>query len=52
MEERFLTLVKKLLVPSTDTARIQESHITAGHALMEYVEDGLLKNNFINIDKN
>jgi len=42
---------KTFLVPSIDTARIQESHITAGHALMEYVEDGLLKNNFINIDK-
>lgn len=27
------------LVPSTDTAHIQETHITAGHILMEMVED-------------
>lgn len=31
-----------LLVPSTNTGRIQEGHITAGHALMELVEDRLL----------
>ena len=31
------------IVPSEDTGRIQESHITAGHALMEYVEDSLLE---------
>lgn len=31
------------VVPSHDTGRIQESHITAGHALMELVEDGLLR---------
>ena len=30
------------LVPSMDTARVQEVHITAGHALMEAIEDGLL----------
>ncbi len=30
------------LVPSSDTGRIQEAHITAGHALMEDVEDRLL----------
>lgn len=30
------------IVPSSETGRIQESHITAGHALMELVEDGLL----------
>jgi len=29
------------IVPSDDTGRIQEAHITAGHALMEYVEDRL-----------
>ena len=28
-----------LVVPSIDTARIQEVHITAGHALMEVVEE-------------
>lgn len=31
-----------LLVPSKETGRIQESHITAGHALMELIEDELL----------
>lgn len=30
------------VVPSTETGRIQESHITAGHAVMELVEDMLL----------
>jgi D-sedoheptulose 7-phosphate isomerase len=30
-----------LLVPSTETGRIQESHITAGHAIMELIEDSL-----------
>jgi D-sedoheptulose 7-phosphate isomerase len=32
-----------LLVPSTTTGRIQEIHITAGHAMMELVEDYLLE---------
>jgi hypothetical protein len=27
--------------PSDDTARIQEAHITIGHALCELVEDAL-----------
>ena len=31
------------VVPSKITARIQESHITAGHALLQYVEDSLLE---------
>jgi D-sedoheptulose 7-phosphate isomerase len=31
-----------LVVPSTDTARVQESHITAGHAAIELAEDILL----------
>ena len=30
------------VVPSNVTARIQESHITAGHALLQYVEDKLI----------
>ena len=30
------------VAPSTATGRIQEAHITAGHALMELVEDRLL----------
>ncbi len=32
-----------LVVPSVETGRIQEVHITAGHALMELIEDGLLE---------
>ncbi len=35
------------LVPSMDTARIQEVHITAGHALMETIEDNLLARGYI-----
>ncbi len=35
------------IVPSKITARIQESHITAGHALLQYVEDLLLENGWI-----
>lgn len=31
-----------LVVPSSETGRIQESHITMGHALMELIEEGLL----------
>lgn len=39
------------LVPSTNTGRIQESHITAGHALMEYIEDKLLESGYLNLQK-
>ncbi len=38
------------VVPSSITARIQESHITAGHALLQYVEDSLLNNGWLTID--
>jgi len=38
---------KSFLVPSSNTGRIQESHITAGHALMELVEDMLLEDDVI-----
>lgn len=31
-----------LIVPSNVTGRIQEAHITAGHALMELIEDHLM----------
>ena len=31
------------VVPSTETARIQEAHITAGHIVMELVEDAMLQ---------
>ena len=37
------------IVPSNNTGRIQEAHITAGHALMEYIEDGLLELNYIHL---
>ena len=36
-----------LVVPSSETGRIQEVHITAGHALMQLIEDGLISNKFI-----
>ena len=36
------------IVPSNITARIQEIHITAGHAILQFVEDKLLKEGFIN----
>ena len=39
------------IVPDKVTARIQESHITAGHALLQYVEDKLLKDGWLTIDK-
>lgn len=37
------------IVPSNDTARIQESHITAGHALMEYIENRLIEEKYISL---
>jgi D-sedoheptulose 7-phosphate isomerase len=39
------------IVPSNDTGRIQEAHITAGHALMEYIEDKLIDNGYLNLKK-
>ena len=39
-----------LIVPSKVTARIQESHITAGHALLQYVEDSLLEIGWLHED--
>jgi len=38
------------IVPSTLTARIQESHITAGHTLLQYVEDKLIEEGYLNKD--
>ena len=35
------------VVPSKVTARIQESHITAGHAMCQYVEEKLLLSGYI-----
>ena len=37
------------LVPSNVTGRIQECHITAGHALMEYIEDSLINKGFLKL---
>ncbi len=37
------------IVPSKITGRIQECHITAGHALMENVEDNLIEDGFIKL---
>ena len=39
------------IVPDKATARIQESHITAGHALLQYVEDRLLETAWLTVDK-
>jgi D-sedoheptulose 7-phosphate isomerase len=39
------------IVPSNDTGRIQEAHITAGHALMEYIEDKLIELGYLNLQK-
>lgn len=39
------------IVPSMETGRIQESHITAGHALMEYIEDRLIEEGFLHLQK-
>ena len=36
-----------LVVPSTVTGRIQETHITAGHAIMELVEDMLIEDGYL-----
>jgi D-sedoheptulose 7-phosphate isomerase len=38
------------IVPGKITARIQESHITAGHALLQYVEDLLLESGWLTKD--
>jgi D-sedoheptulose 7-phosphate isomerase len=35
------------VVPSDVTGRIQETHITAGHALMELIEETLLENGYV-----
>ena len=37
------------IVPSNNTGRIQEAHITAGHALMECIEDSLFESDFIHL---
>lgn len=37
------------LVPSMDTGRIQEAHITAGHALVDCIEQNLLNIGFLHL---
>jgi len=37
------------LVPGNETGRIQECHITAGHALMEHIEDELIKKKYMSL---
>ena len=37
------------IVPINNTGRIQEVHITAGHALMEYIEDRLLESGYLTL---
>ena len=39
------------VVPSNNTGRIQESHITTGHALMEYIEDHLLEAGYLTLEE-
>ncbi len=38
-------------VPSDKTGRVQESHITAGHALLECVEDMLVEHQYISLQR-
>jgi D-sedoheptulose 7-phosphate isomerase len=37
------------LVPGNETGRIQECHITAGHALMEHIEDRLIERKYMSL---
>lgn len=37
------------VVPSDSTARIQEAHITAGHSVLQYVEDKLKQEGYLEI---
>ena len=43
---------ESFLVPSNVTAHIQESHITAGHALMECIEENLFGSGFLKKNSN
>lgn len=46
-EPAFSQCALALVVPSHDTNRIQETHITLGHILMDFVEQLLLQGNHI-----
>ncbi len=37
------------LVPSVETARIQEAHIMGGHVLIEYIESKLIEEGYLNL---
>ena len=39
-----------IVVPSHETGRIQECHITIGHALMELVEEMLIKSGQLTVE--
>ena len=39
------------IVPSSNTARIQESHIMLGHALMQCIEDKLIESKYIRLQE-
>ena len=39
------------IVPGNVTGRVQEAHITGGHALMEYIEDGLLSSGYLQLQE-
>ena len=39
------------LVPSDNTGRVQESHITAGHALMECIENKLINSGYLHLQE-
>ena len=41
-----------IVVPSKETDRIQEVHITAGHIMMELIEDLMLEKKYISLEKN
>ena len=41
---------QSFIVPSNVTARIQESHITIGHIIMEIIEDRLIEKGYLNVN--
>ena len=41
---------QSFIVPSDHTGRVQEAHITSGHALMENLEDRLIQDKFIQLE--
>jgi len=41
---------ESFVVPTDNTGRIQEVHITAGHALMENIEDRLIESGYLHLE--